>query len=798
MPILRENPSSADEHDDDEDTFDEINAIGISGLVHCVLLIAIIVWRTAAFVAHTPAHERSGKLFIKRLIFHCLLMLTIICDTPMYISFVTRHRYELETYAFHKLESAWLFMAFSVVVSDWLAVLYEIKEDTESWYFFKRLALIICNLMVTAISLANFGDCLKPGATIGSFVDSGVYQLGILSQLISVLLLTGVILQSGMKLAYRLRGATEGLRGSAVTGSAHSASKALESTRKQQRCMHDFDESASEALVPAGGDDRSNNGAAAAGSPGSNNSSSNSSGHASSPGCTSIHNDNSASRVATDESSSNVMHTPPPGAAATADAANAAKRGDASGGRQPAKPSMQQHIHRPSEEDISAATAVVQRVRGSTSSGIVVQGWMTKRKLAIRQGREAEFLTALRRLNIVMATCVMCNLLGVTMEGLNLLLGASNSAQNYIMNVYVFWACYSWAPLWGPVIALLYLVTPGTTKNNQRGMNRRRRNGGGGKGRTRGGRSYSSGNNINSSKKHQQEEGQIGSDGAAAAPTVGLNDGGEEGGLTERLLAGSKNGKENRRKRGGRPNIIPGFQGGDGLDGEDGDGEGGSGGLDDSHIRQSLGSDPERAMSGASSMSYATSDDSYWDDDEEYSDDSPYENDYEYHYDSSVASSMNSTVTDSVTSSILSEFSLNEYHRDRGMSGSMSGRGGGGSRAGSVGGVAALGRVSSLRYTPGSGQQQQRHQPAAKTNSKVAAGSGGDGKAAEGGNGNGGVDGEERASDASAVSASVMSVDDSPQMIFLSSGAERRQEYRIDHAADYTFTARGGDTDKRR
>ena len=100
-------------------------------------------------------------MFWKRVVFHFILWTAIACDIPMYCSFVAHQRYELQTYAFHKLESGYMFIAYSVVVSDWLAVLRDINEDSEVAYICKWWSLLFANLVVITICLCNFIECFK-------------------------------------------------------------------------------------------------------------------------------------------------------------------------------------------------------------------------------------------------------------------------------------------------------------------------------------------------------------------------------------------------------------------------------------------------------------------------------------------------------------------------------------------------------------------------------------------------------------------------------------------------------------
>ena len=199
--------------DDDRPTFEDVMQIGIAGLTHCVILIGIISWRAVCFVIYTPSRERRGPTFVKRLIFHLLLWLAIASDIPMYSSFVVTNSYQMITYGFHKLESGWMFVAYSVVVSDWLAVLRDINEDSNTAYTFKWWALFVSNVVVIAICLSNFLECLFQ-SDFGTFTAGPIYTMGLFSQFSSVLLLTMMILHSGLKLAFRLWSATEGVRGS--------------------------------------------------------------------------------------------------------------------------------------------------------------------------------------------------------------------------------------------------------------------------------------------------------------------------------------------------------------------------------------------------------------------------------------------------------------------------------------------------------------------------------------------------------------------------------------------------------
>ena len=590
---------------DDQAAFDDIVQIGIAGLINCVLMMSIIMWRGACYVFYTARRERIGYTFWKRVVFHLLLLLAIVSDIPMYASFIQIERYELKTYAFHKLESGFMFIAYSVVVSDWLAVLRDINEDSEHAYICKWWALVLSNVAVITICLWNFIECFKQSGIV-DFTQGPIYSMGVISQFASVLVLTVVILHSGLKLAYRLRTATEGIR----------QRERMNNSQGSGQHITDTEERASGAFS----------------SPTKKRGSDNTNG---SPGNPSAVEDRESSKLGFVDSEAGSADQPPAAGPGT-----------------------------------SPGQVANSRVRHSTSSGIEVQGWTKKRKLAIRQSRQKEFLSALRRLNIVMAACVLCNLLCITMLGLNFVLGYESSAREYIFNVYLFWACYAWIPLWGPVLALLYLVTP---QKNKRGSRRGRRR------------------RLKRSTSNQLLDKSADWDGAREANSGGklpgviktdevsvdlqLPPGGAED-LTARLLpvgndAGDGNDTGKRQNSSNKNNNIN-------IIGFEGDNDAVlSGSRSGSHrvsVSSSISDDDPDHRRGRVRSGRGNDDGSdEYDDGSDYGDDydsedasdddEKYGYDYEYHYDSSSLAST-STVTDSVTSSILSEFSLADGPRD--------------------------------------------------------------------------------------------------------------------------------------
>ena len=123
----------------------------------------------------------------------------------MYIEFVLDHKYTLTSYSFHKFSSAFLFGAFSITISDWAAVLYDINEYELQPFLVRKATLIGINALYTLVSLINFIFCFTLN-DFDSYTNSTLYIMGIFFQITVSLLLTLFMLSSGLKLAWRIQG----------------------------------------------------------------------------------------------------------------------------------------------------------------------------------------------------------------------------------------------------------------------------------------------------------------------------------------------------------------------------------------------------------------------------------------------------------------------------------------------------------------------------------------------------------------------------------------------------------------
>lgn len=183
-------------------------AIGIIGLTHLSLLTAIVLWRTIRFLSYCETKYFSSFHFKKKIFFHILLLLAALVDIPMYISFVIYNDYTLILYSFHRFESALVFSAFSITISDWGALLLDIQEFKSSYLFLLRKAsLLVINIVYFLISALNFAFCYSL-SDFDTYLNSPTNIAGIFIQIFVTMLLAFFMLHAGLKLSWRLKGAS--------------------------------------------------------------------------------------------------------------------------------------------------------------------------------------------------------------------------------------------------------------------------------------------------------------------------------------------------------------------------------------------------------------------------------------------------------------------------------------------------------------------------------------------------------------------------------------------------------------
>lgn len=161
------------------------------------------VWRTTRFL--TKEDYRNGGSFYKKLAFHVCLFFAAAVDIPLYVEFILEHKYTLTSYSFHKFSSAFLFAAFSITISDWAGVLYDINEYELQPFLLRKATLVGINGLYALVSMINFVFCYTL-SDFDSYTNSSLYILGIFFQITVSLLLTLFMLSAGLKLAWRIHG----------------------------------------------------------------------------------------------------------------------------------------------------------------------------------------------------------------------------------------------------------------------------------------------------------------------------------------------------------------------------------------------------------------------------------------------------------------------------------------------------------------------------------------------------------------------------------------------------------------
>jgi hypothetical protein len=123
----------------------------------------------------------------------------------MYCSFVINNNYNILTYSFHRFETAFLFAALSITLSNWTSLLYEIHEFKLYQSIFSNAALVIINIIYSSISFVNFIFCLYTD-DFEEYLNSLVYTISFFLQLATSFLLCLFIMFVGLKLLFRING----------------------------------------------------------------------------------------------------------------------------------------------------------------------------------------------------------------------------------------------------------------------------------------------------------------------------------------------------------------------------------------------------------------------------------------------------------------------------------------------------------------------------------------------------------------------------------------------------------------
>lgn len=161
------------------------------------------IWKTASLIVTSGRHSiQTDSSCRKRIVLQLLLVVSVACDLPMYVSFVATGDYTIVSYSFHKFNSALLFAAYSMTIYDWSAVLYDIKEIDHRPLFFRRNSLIAITVLMFISSAVNF-VYMYTTSGVDSYINSPLYVVNIFLQVASGMFLTGMMLSAGVRLSVR-------------------------------------------------------------------------------------------------------------------------------------------------------------------------------------------------------------------------------------------------------------------------------------------------------------------------------------------------------------------------------------------------------------------------------------------------------------------------------------------------------------------------------------------------------------------------------------------------------------------
>lgn len=192
--------------------------IGWIGFINLTTLLLIAIYKTIRYIYLQKS--LSSVTVRKRILLHILLLFAVAVDIPMYISFILIDYYGMITYSFHKLEPAFLLGAFSMTISDWGSVLYDIQEMKHTPLIFRRGALIFINITFSVICISNF-IYVNISSDLDKFTRSPLYIAMIVLQIATELFLTVMMLSAGLRLSRRIRGVSGMLNSASSSSNLH-------------------------------------------------------------------------------------------------------------------------------------------------------------------------------------------------------------------------------------------------------------------------------------------------------------------------------------------------------------------------------------------------------------------------------------------------------------------------------------------------------------------------------------------------------------------------------------------------
>jgi hypothetical protein len=155
------------------------------------------IYRTYIYIS-SQRRLKSMNVFStqKKIVLHLLLVLTVLVDLPMYVSFILIEDYYYITYSFHKFQPMFLLAAYSITINDWSSVLYSIQETKRLPLVFRTGFLVFLNTIFSIFCLLNFVLVIAV-RDVDKYAGTVTYKVSIMLQVAVSLALTLFMLHAG-------------------------------------------------------------------------------------------------------------------------------------------------------------------------------------------------------------------------------------------------------------------------------------------------------------------------------------------------------------------------------------------------------------------------------------------------------------------------------------------------------------------------------------------------------------------------------------------------------------------------
>jgi hypothetical protein len=187
-----------------------LRQIGTLGTVLMGLLVFLVAFRWIWVAQRSRNMQFLGNMTtLKKHSLYAMLLMTPLLDVPMYVSFMISGRYYLVPYSFHKLAPAARLAAFSITISNWRTVLFELHDYSYYPSLLGTAYLLSINVIVDVFAFINFGLCFSVN-NFKSFLDTQAYVILCFIMIIFPFLLAVIMLRAGLALSSELQAAAGG------------------------------------------------------------------------------------------------------------------------------------------------------------------------------------------------------------------------------------------------------------------------------------------------------------------------------------------------------------------------------------------------------------------------------------------------------------------------------------------------------------------------------------------------------------------------------------------------------------